>query len=484
MNDRKTVLTLKSMSRKMLNRLEKFLNSPYHNSNDSITKLGSIIIKSVKNGSPLPNEIELWNAIHPNIAYDDLKFRKLNSDLLKAIQLFLGIDNFKSQQEKQILYQFEGIINQKIEPLYNSIKSQLERLSKYRLDRSAEYFYDQFKEEKLLFEMKSEFEKKSRRSDIKRDLNIVSINEHLDKFYVIEKLKSYATLLSWKKIAKLDIEIENFETIFSLISDEDRINHPVINIYQKINEILINPSNVGAYKELRILTEENKDLLPLKDIKYVYDASITYAIDRMNKGDKEFLSEVFDLYQEALGTEGFLIDGILTPTSYRNIAVIGLRLGKYEWVETFIYEFAERLEHKYRENALRFSLARLYFYKNEYERVIEELQKVDYEDVWYNINSKTMLLASYYELQEFEVLDSMINSFKVFISREKTLSKNRKKIFLNYINFLFKLSRLDSYDANKLKVLEHQIRENSDVASQSWLIDKVQEKLNNKSVRT
>jgi len=484
MKDRKTVLTLKSMSRKMLNRLEKYLNSPYHNSNDSITKLGSIFIKCVKNGSPVPDENELWSVIHPDLAYDDLKFRKLNSDLLKSIQSFLGYENFKSKPEKQILFQFEGIIDQKVEPLYNSIKSQLDRLSKYRMDRSAEFFYDQFKEEKLLFEMKSEFEKKSRRSDIKRDLNIVSINEHLDKFYVIEKLKSYATLQSWKKIAKLDIEIENFETIFSLITDEDRKKHPVINIYQKITEILINPSNVGAYKELRVLTEKHKDLFPLKDIKYVYDASITYAIDRMNKGDKEFLSEVFDLYQEALVTEGFLTDGILTPTSYRNIAVIGLRLGKYEWVESFINEFAERLEPKYRENALRFSLARLYFYKNEYDRVIEELQKVDYEDVWYNINSKTMLLASYYELQEFDVLDSMINSFKVFISREKTLSKNRKKIFLNYINFLSKLSRLDSHDANKLEVLDQQIRENSDVASQSWLIEKVQEKLKYKSVRT
>ena len=484
MKERKTILTLNQLSRKSLNRMEKFLLSPYHVSNASVATYGSLIIHHIKEDLEIPTDTDLWENIFPNEPYNDIRFRKLNSDLLKAIQSFFGFEQLKMKPETESLLQMEHIIDQKIEPLFNSIKSQLDRSSRYRLDRSAEYFYDRYMEEKLTFEMKSEFERKNRRSDIASDLNIESINDNLDRFYIIEKLKYYATLQSWKKIAKLDIEIDNFNEVFRLIPDAERKKYPVIDIYQKVTEILLNPSNVAAYKELRTLTSHHKDSLPLNDIRYVYEASITYAIDRMNKGDKDFLLEVFNLYQEALSTEGFLTDGKLTPTSYRNIAVIGLRLGKYEWAESFIYEFSEKLEPKYRENALRFSLARLYFYKKNYEMVIEELQKVDYEDVWYNLNSKTMLLAAYYELDEIEVLDSMIGSFKVFISREKTLSGKRKKHYSNFLNFLQRLSRLDPRESSKITALEERIVNTQGVVSKAWLIEKVKQLAQIKSVRT
>lgn len=478
MENRKTVQTLSNFSIIKLNRLEKFLCSPYHNTNNSISKYAKILITSLKENKNLQKESIIWKEIFGNNDYNDQKFRKLNSDLLKLIQEFIGYETLKTKNNLGLRLEFEGIIHDKTDTLYNTIRSQLQRNENYRLDRSADFYFDKFENEKLLFEMKSEFEKKNRKSNISRDLNIAHINENLDKFYLIEKLKSYATLLSWKKIAKLDIDILNIDKALSLIPSSERNKCSAIQIYELIIKILLNPSDQDSYYSLKTLINNFKDHLPKKEIKYVYDAAITYAVDRTNEGIEDFLMELFQLYQEALNTIGFLVDDLISPTSFRNIVVVALRLGKYDWAEEFIYEFSTRLELKYRENAIYFNLARVSFYRKDFQNVIEQLQQVDYEDVWYNLNSKTMLLAAYYELEEYDVLDYMSNSFKVFISREKTLSKERKKIFLTYVNILSKLSKLYKEDKSKLMSLKKEIFNTSAVASKSWLIEKMEEKLN------
>ena len=484
MNKRKSIKALSHFSIVELNRFDKFIESPYHNVNKKLTLFGKIIIESIKNNVEIPNETSIWDQLFINIPFNDLKFRKLNSDLLKLIQDFLGLEMLNTKNNLKLRLSFEGIMKLKIESLYNSIRGQIERDNHYRIDRSSQFYFDKFKNEKLLFDVKTEFEKKNRKSDIKRELNIVNINENLDRFYFIEKLKLYATLQSWKKIANLDIEISNFNDILNLIPETEKENIPVLDIYNNITEILLHPNNYGAFEKLRRLTKENINILPLEEIRYVYDASITYAVDRVNKGERNFQQDLFNLYQEAINTEGFLLNDKLSPTSFRNISFLALRLGHFDWAEDFIYKFSEKLEEKYRENAIRFSLARLYFYRKEFNKVIDELQKVNYEDIWYNLNSKLMLIAAYFELQEFDAFEYSCNSFKVFVSREKTLSKVRKSIYLNYIKYISKIAQSNPNNQENIVKIIDEIESIGGIASKDWLLEKANELLKQKSART
>jgi hypothetical protein len=144
-------------------------------------------------------------------------------------------------------------------------------------------------------------------------------------------------------------------------------------------------------------------------------------------------------------------------------------------VAYFIEEYKDTINPQYRHNSYYYALTTLSFYKKEFEKVIELLQMVEYEDVWYNINSKTMLLAAYYELQEFEALDNLINSFKVFISRAKSLSKNRKRNYLNYLKYLNMLSNISNYNQIEVQDLESKIKETPGVVSKGWLLEKIEE---------
>jgi len=97
-------------------------------------------------------------------------------------------------------------------------------------------------------------------------------------------------------------------------------------------------------------------------------------------------------------------EGELSPWVFKNIVLSGLRLGEYDWTEKFIKDYKERLPDESKNNAVTFNLAQLYFFKKDHDKVIRLLHQVEYEDPAYNLNSKIMLIATYYETDELEPL--------------------------------------------------------------------------------
>jgi hypothetical protein len=67
------------------------------------------------------------------------------------------------------------------------------------------------------------------------------------------------------------------------------------------------------------------------------------------------------------------------------------------------------------------------------------LQQVEYLNVFYKIDSRKLLIQAFYELKEWDSLDSAMNAFRVFIHRNKEISDLHKKNNQNFINFLYKL---------------------------------------------
>lgn len=482
MTNRKTSKTIEKLTIIQRNRLIKFLESPYHNSNTSLLQLGEILIGQNGLNPNNVNDQEIWNKIYKNKEYNDLKFRKLNSDLLKVIQSFLGQETLKQKKQLRLQLEFEGILIGKHDQLYNSLKSEIERNTNKPYDKSAEYFKYSFEYEKLLFALKSEYDKINKKTKIKEEINIDNINFNLDVYYIIEKLKSFITLLNFKKISKIDIEIANINQAIALLPESKRNSVPAIEIYQLLLNISSDPNTHQNYIKLREAIKINKYIFTQKEIKLIYDSTISYIIDKVNQGESKYLGELLDLYSEALETSGYLEDGIISPMTYRNIITIALREGRYNWTEYFINEYSNNLQSKYRDSSVHFGLANLYFYKKEFNKVIEELQQVNYEEVWYNLNSKILLIGAYYELREFDAFHFSCNSFKVFISRERTLSKDRKSIYRNYIKYITKISKLSKKDKKLLANLIGEINEIGGVASKSWLLEKVDELLANNKV--
>ena len=155
---------------------------------------------------------------------------------------------------------------------------------------------------------------------------------------------------------------------------------------------------------------------------------------------------------------------------------MALRLGNYDWADRFITEYSEFLPPENRENAVTFNRATLYFYQKKFREVIEMLREVEYEELTYNLNSKNMLLLTYYELDEIDPLYSLMESFRTYLNRHKDIARKRRQSYLALIKFTKKLSRIIPGDKKEVQKVQKEMDEHpTEIASEKWLREKLTE---------
>ncbi|MBK6995248.1 MAG: hypothetical protein IPH31_10090 [Lewinellaceae bacterium] len=147
-----------------------------------------------------------------------------------------------------------------------------------------------------------------------------------------------------------------------------------------------------------------------------------------------------------------------------------------EWAQNFVEEFKDHLPAESRQNTYSFNLARVYRFQKKYDQVLELLQNVEYEDIGVNMISKMMLLITHYERNDHEVLNSFIESFRVFLNRHKNIPQQRRLSYLNLLKYTRRLMRLKPGDkAAATKLREEVSREKATIVNHEWLLEKLGE---------
>ena len=214
---------------------------------------------------------------------------------------------------------------------------------------------------------------------------------------------------------------------------------------------------------------------PQEEASDLYSLAQNYCVIQLNRGHTKYLGELFSLYQSVLERRIIIREGELSPWDFRNIVVVGLRVGDYAWTHRFIDDHLQYLPEENRENARSFNLAQVYFYEKKYAKVVEMLRFVEYEDITYNLNSKDMLLRVYYDTDEWEPLYSLFESFRTYLNRKKDIPEQTKEAYKNLIGFTKKLTRVRQGDAVNIERLRSEIQNTSNVANQKWLLEKVED---------
>ena len=95
----KLISLLATFSKHDLNHFKKYLASPFFNENSAIEKLYAIIFGYLKTANKKEEKLiekeNIWTIIYPNKKYNDIKMRRLSSDLIKHTFSFLAYKNYK-----------------------------------------------------------------------------------------------------------------------------------------------------------------------------------------------------------------------------------------------------------------------------------------------------------------------------------------------------------------------------------------------------
>lgn len=453
------------------NRIRKFISSPYFNKDKVVLALFELMAEEINDPSnKVWTKEKIWNALASELPYDDARLRKYQSDLLKLVEQYLIQQEFESETPLTNAFLLRAVKKKKLKILHNSTLRVIKHIPEKIPYRDGNFFLSQYlvetAYENLIIDME---EKKTDRR------NFEDASRFLDCFFIGEKLKLFCEVLSSKKYAKHEYDISLIEETISFAEKSNYQEIPFINVYYLVYKMYIEPNEVQHYYKFRALLSNFPHLFPKSEEKVLSDFAQNYCVNQINQGNSKFLNELFDVYKNIIDKNFFDLEGNLESSLFRNIVVVALRTGEYEWAEKFINTYYKVLPEEIRENIYSFNLSQLYMYQKKYTEVIKILQEVEYNDYVTNIVAKTTLIGAYYEVEEIDPLFSLLESFRVYLNRNKEIPSARKTNYKNLIKFTKKLLSIPPSDNKKLQQLKQEVELTKNIASRDWLLEKIAE---------
>ena len=335
--------------------------------------------------------------------------------------------------------------------------------------KSSDFYYHKFALEKQVFLLNQDIQAKSEKK------NIETVSKNLDVFYISEKLRYYCYILGSKRVAVHDYDLQMMKQIIRQVENSDYFEIPVIAVYYQNYLTLSDGENEEHYFKLKELLDKYALDFPKVEAFNLYSSTLNYCVRKVNLGSMVFHQEYIDVIIDFLDKEIIFLDDFLAPEVFNNIVVIALRLEKYSWTEDFILKYIKRIDPKYQDNVLTFNMARLHWYQKSHKKVIQLLREVEYDHLGYNLKSKTMLLTTYYEIDEIEALYSLLESFRAFLNRHKEIPQHRRSLYLNLIRFTKKIVNTIPSDKKAIEKLHKEITETKSLANKDWLLEKLAE---------
>ena len=470
MLDTKLHILLTRLSIYELNRFHKFILSPYHNEDERLIRLYKYLLPYYKADSiTAPDRFKIWKKIHPSALYTNLHFARLLSDLFKKLEGFLAIERMKAQQSDGSFYLLETYTEMKLEKHFSEPYLYAIRKLDQQPYRDGEYFFQSFR---LNVQQNVFLENKKARNTEK---NLMETISSLDSFYLIHKLRYCASILHYKHFLSIRDETILLPAILDYLKENPPVNAPAVNAFYHVVLTLLEPDDEAHFTGLKNLLANNSTVLEVYTQKEIFAFALNYCIRKINKGKAHYQKEILILYKYALESDLMYDKGFLSPWDYKNIVTIALRGQEYKWTASFIEKYKDKLPKADRGNAHTFNQARYYFATKKYDSVLELLQSVEYSDIFYLLDSKTTLIKTYYELGEYQPLQSLKESFRILLRRKKVISEQNRTNYSNFARFAMKLYRADVKNKAQLSALSKEIEGTDNVADRGWILEKLYE---------
>ena len=467
----KLISLLKTLTRVESTRLHKFLVSPYFNEQQEVIWLFEWVMQALRKEETAATQLtkeKVWTALYPKRKPDDAHLRRLASDLTKLTLQFLVQEARHEDPLGEALELQKVLEKPELKKHLDSAERQMSRLLENTPGKSSSHYLHQFQANWHIFSRSS---KVMASSDYMEKL--VPADQYLEYFYVVQKLKFYVAWLFYSKFRSTDQHLLLMNGFWQHIQDEKFADIPLIVVYQKVIACLTEPNDESHFRQLLLDLEQQGAHITKEDLRECYHIAQNYCAIKINQGHNEYYREMFDIFRITIENQ-LLLEGDRLPESvYKNIITVSLGVGEYEWAENFIQQYAEYLPVNIRENARTFNLAYLYFHLKQFPKVIELLRNVEYSDVVYALSAKLILVRTYYDTDEVMALDSLIDSFRIFLRRNKIISKNQKREYNGFLNIVKKLTSIPVGDQAAIAKLRQRVTETASTMPKKWLLEKM-----------
>jgi hypothetical protein len=306
--------------------------------------------------------------------------------------------------------------------------------------------------------------------------NLQELTDSFDAYYMGERLKQSCLILAHKAVYKTDYDMGPTNMLRDYLTERPAMleQYPILGLYYNhymtltTNDLSASQENFQQFKKMFL---QHIERLPTEEVHNLYVFSINYCIRRFNTGSAEYLGELMELYKTALKTNILLVEGQLTHSSFLNISKTAMKLRDFDWVADFIETYKSKVDIKHREAYYNYAKGELLYLKKDYREAMLHLQQIEHADLLMNLGARLILLKIYYELNETDVMEALLNSMKAYLSRKEQLGYHREN-YENIVRLFRKLMNLNPYDKKEKEAFRKEL-ESTKVTEKEWLLDKI-----------
>ncbi|MDX1666194.1 MAG: hypothetical protein R3350_03145 [Saprospiraceae bacterium] len=454
---------LRTLSKREVREIRKWLQSPAHNQREDVVDLFEYLC----GGSRLENDKYLdkewvFRKIFPGEEYDDAKIRQSMHFLLKAIEEFLTIQEL-CEDDVRAKIALAGVFRKR--KLDRAFKKTMRSVS--NMQRKHPYRNPRFLQNNYLMERERYGFLEHKKRTVQ--MNLQEVSDALDTAFIADKLRQSCLMRSHQLVYKTEYETGLLTQVLNRIENGQYLDIPAIAIYYYTYKTLANKENPHFFERLKEQIRAHESRFPLSEMRDIYLMAINYCIGRMNAGRDEFIREAFELYRRGLNREILIENGIVSRFTFLNVLRIAMRLREFDWASEFIPAYKDHLDGRHRENIFHYSQARLHFEKKDYDSAMRLLIHADFDDILLQLNAKTMLFKMYYELDELDALESLLESLRTYMHRKQVMGYHKAN-YQNIIKYTRKLIRINPYSSEQKDKLEQEIQTAKPLTERDWLL--------------
>lgn len=459
MTDTKLTGLLRTLSTDEMKQLEKFVDSPFHNSGRDLTSL----VRFMRSIHPAFEEAELTNEliygkIFPGKKYDGKKsdnlIRTLTSHLFRMCKEFLVQAELKAQSETKeymLLNQLRkrGLYKE-FDKEYENVIQPEDRLSRGSIGSFVtSYFMNAVKRDCSLNrdDFSNAFEFTMRASEDILTAALISCFKFEDEKNLAEVYNAKAR----SSILHVMLDSIDYEKFLQRLKKEDPERYPYINIFYHVYMMNKDRTGNSYYFRLKELVTEHASLFGVAENYVLWNILLTRSqLSKMGN------AEVFSIHKYMVKNGVYKISEKenFHIVLFRNIVIVASSLGEYEWLGNFIEKYSGELQDNHRENMKSYSLAYLHYAKSEFDKALEHILKVKYNLFLFKLDLRILQLKTYYELEYYEEGLSLVSSSLEYIRNAKDLSPIIKTNIGDFFRSVRVLINIRLYPSGKEEVLD------------------------------
>jgi hypothetical protein len=476
----KVFRVLSLLDKKKYKSFLKFLDSPYLNTNRKLYDFAVYLFKFYPTFSSRGLSKEhLDDFLFPGTKYNRKRITDYLSDLNKKLEFFMKIETLKSSES----IQKHVLINAFDSPgfydlFYKEIKRHSEQLKDEKVRGPNRYRLIAELGERLLFH--PEFFAKKNEEEHEMLMNVM---ENLDMDFAFSKLRLITFFYSKKEFLTAEYSPNFLDLVLELSNKEFSKKHIGFKIYLDLLSLQKTSGDCVLFNKVSTLFFENAEMLSVGDRKNIFICLANYCVKSINLELEGFVhDELLNLYDRALEKKILIYNGQLSDSTFNNIAIAAIRAGKFDYANTFIEQYEHFLGENIRTTAVRYCKAIICYELKRFDEAIGWLDGANkHSEIRYKIQWRFLFVKIYFEQNKeggwstYELLESFLDSFSVFLRRNEELSSSKKSTYMDFVKFtkqLMKIHPYSRYDQADIDKLRDTIK-NSRTIGKQWLLEQL-----------